>query len=286
MDGKETVSVGDREVATILDVRDPAGALMIASRAFITTTGKAWRKLSLPEVQETLRLAFTEWGLPCAIQTDHEVVYVGSPERDFPSLFTLWLVGLGLTHIVSRDRRPTDQPHVERNHRTLGDMAWKDEHFDTCALLQATLDDRRQRYNTELPVQAAHCQGRPPLQARPWARHSGRPFQPTLEETLFDLKRVDAYLASHLWTRQVSATGDVSVGGHPYYVGRTHLRETVSVRFIPETRSFHFEAADGTLVAHRPAVGLDQADLIGSTPREEPPVLPQSFQLSLPLEGV
>jgi transposase-like protein len=284
MDGKEKVPVGDDDVATVLNVRDPVGALMIASRAFVTTTEKGWRKLALWEVQDTLRLAFTEWGLPLEVQTDREVVYVGSPGSDFPSLFTLWLVGLGITHVVSRSKRPTDQAHVERNHRTLGDMAWKDEHFPVVESLQTTLDDRRQRYHEELPVQAADCQGHPPLKVRPWARHSGRPFHPALEWKLFDMKRVDAYLAHQVWTRQVSATGNISLGGHPYYVGRTHLEERVSVRFIAETRSFRFRAGDGTLVAELAAVGLDKVDIIGGMPVEE--AFPLTFQLPLPLEGV
>jgi transposase-like protein len=284
MDGKEKVPVGDDNVATVLNVRDPVGALITASRAFVTTTEKGWRKLTLWEVQDTLRLAFTQWGLPLEIQTDREAVYVGSSGSDFPSLFTLWLAGLGITHVVSRSKRPTDQPHVERTHRTLGDMAWKDERFDVVESLQTALDDRRQRYHEELPVQAADCQGRPPLEVRPWARHSGRPFHPALEWELFDMKRVDAYLARHVWTRQVSATGNVSLGGHPYYVGRTHLEETVSVRFIPETRSFRFRAGDGALVAELTAVGLDKVDIVGGMPVEQ--AFPLAFQLPLPLEGV
>lgn len=284
VDGKETVPVGNNDVATIVEIRDPVGALMIASRAIVTTTEKGWRKISLPEAQDTLRVAFAEWGQPLEVQTDHEVVYIGSPGSDFPSKFTLWLLGLGIIHIVSRNRRPTDQPHVERNHRTLGDMAWKDEHFDDVKPLQVTLDDRRQRYNEELPVHAANCRGRPPLEVYPWARHSGRPFHPALEWKLFDMERVDAYLASRVWTRKVSASGNVSIGGHLYYVGRAHLEETVSVRFIRETRAFRFQLTDGTLVAELPAVGLDKADLIGYVPIEE--ALPVVFQLPLPLEGV
>lgn len=174
--------------------------------------------------------------------------------------------------------------YVERSHRTLGDMAWKDEDFDIVEQLQMTLDDRRRRYNEELPVQAANCQRRPPLQVHPWARHSGRPFHPGLEWTLFSIERVDAYLASQIWTRKVRSVGNVSVGGHLYYVGRTHLEETVSVQFIPETRSFRFEAADGALVAELPAIGLDKIDLIGYMPIEQ--VVPVVFQLPLPLEGV
>lgn len=62
IDGKEHVLLADQQIVTMLDVRDVAGALMIASRAIVTTSRKGWRKLTLPEVQETLRNAFTEWG--------------------------------------------------------------------------------------------------------------------------------------------------------------------------------------------------------------------------------
>lgn len=284
IDGKEKVAVGEHDVATVLNVRDPAGALMIASQAILTTTPHSWRKVTVREVQETLRAAFATWGLPLALQTDHEVVYTGSPEADFPSPFTLWLVGLGLEHVPSRERRPTDQPQVERSHRTLGDMAWKDEHFDGLDDLQATLDDRRQRYNQELPVHAADCQGRPPLDAHPEARHSGRPFHPALEWTLFDMARVEAYLAARVWTRQISASGNVGIGHHVYYVGRAHPNQTVSVRFLPATRTFRFQLADGTRVAEQPAVGLDKVDLIGFMPLEE--AFPLAWQLPLPLQGV
>lgn len=284
VDGQEKIPVGTQDVATVLNVRDPAAALMIASRAVLTTTPKGWRKVTLAEVQETLRTAFSTWGLPLEVQTDHEVVYTGSPANDFPSAFTLWLVGLGLQHMPSRDRRPTDQAQVERNHRTLGDMGWKDEPSDRLEQLQTLLDDRRQRYNAELPVRAADCQGRPPLIAHPHARHSGRPFDRAWEWDLFDLSRVDAYLAQFVWTRKVSDRGSLGIGNHLYYVGRAHCQQTVSVRFLPETRAFRIQLPEGTLLREQPAVGLDQVDLIGYMPLEAAVLVP--WQLPLPLQGV
>lgn len=283
IDGKEKVPIGDQDVATILDIRDPAGALMIAAQAITTTTANGWRKVMLSEVQATLRAAFTEWGLPLEIQTDHEVVYTGSPSADFPSQFTLWLIGLGLMHITSRNRRPTDQPHVERNHRTLGDMAYKDEHFQTLEHLQDVLDDRRYRHNHELPSLAAQCHGRPPLVVHPWASHSGRPYHPALEWNLFDMARVDAFLAQHVWTRLVNDTGCITLGHHLYYLSRTLRGQTVSIRFVENSRSFRFQLSDGTFIREHPVVALDQADLIGFVPVE---ALPINFQLPLPLPGV
>lgn len=284
LDGKEKVPLGEHDVVTILNVRDPASGLMLASRAVLTTTPKAWRKVTLTEAQDTLRQAFSEWGLPLEVQTDHEVVYTGAPAADFPTLFTLWLVGLGLTHVTSRDRRPTDQPHIERNHRTLGDMSWKDEPSQALAHLQALLDDRRGRYNTELPVRAADCGGRPPLVAYPQARHSGRPYVRELEWLRFDLARVDTYLAQFIWTRQINASGDVSLGSQTYHVGRQHHNQPVSIRFLPDTRLFRFTLADGTVISQLPALGLEAVDLIGFMPLDA--ALPSPFQLPLPLQRV
>lgn len=284
MDGQEAIRVGDTDVATILNIRDPVGALMIASRAFVVTTEKRYRKLTLEEVQDTLRQAFTEWGMPLEIQTDREQVYIGAPQGTFPSLFTLWLVGLRIRHLVSRGGRPTDQAQVERNHRTLGDMAYKDQRFSSVEHLQAALDHSRHRYNNEFPAQASHCARHPPLTAHPWATHSGRAFHPDVEWTLLDLYRVDLHLASKIWTRTVSAIGTVEIGRHCYSVGRKRAHETVSVRFIPPTRAFRIEASDGSWVTELPSVGLDALDIIGRMPIQES--CPVVFQLPLPLEGV
>jgi hypothetical protein len=62
------------------------------------------------------------------------------------------------------------------------------------------------------------------------------------------------------------------------------LNQTVSVRFLPAGRVFRFQLADGTVVAERPAVGLDKVDLIGYMPLDEALLVP--WQLPLPLQGV
>ena len=268
IDEKEAVRVGDNAWANILNVCDPFTAVLIACRAFETTTEKAWRKVTRQEVQATLRVAFQVWGLPLKIQTDHGKKYVGNSQASFPSLMTLWVVGLGIEHTLSRSRRPTDQPHVERSHRTVGDMAWKDQAFDSVEQLQALLDDHCQQYNHAYPSRAAYCKGQPPLVAHPEALHSGRPFDPDREWELFDMQRVDAYLASFVWTRPVSPNGQVSIGRHKYQVGSAHAGETASVRFVPGKRVFCFQASDGSWSVELPAVGLDKADITGLTPPE------------------
>ena len=284
IDAKEGVRIGEHDFANILDVRDPAAALMIASQAYLTTSKKRWRKLTLTETQNTLRQAFQTWGKPVEIQTDRETVYTGSSDHNFPSPFTLWLVGLGIQHVVSRSHRPTDQAQVERNHRTLADMAWIDQPCDHLAQLQTALDDHRQRYNECLPVEAAGCHGRPPLTLHPQARFSGRPYHVALEWQQFDMPRVDQYLSQKVWVRQVTGNGVVSFGAQHYYVGRAYIGQPISGQFIPETRAFRFQTAEGNFIRELPARHLEKGDLLGFIPAEA--ALPVGYQFPLPLVGV
>lgn len=284
MDAKEAVRIGEKDFANILDIRDPRGALMIASQAFLTTSGKHWRKLHLHETQAVLRQAFQTWGMPLEVQTDRETLYVGSADHNFPSPFTLWLVGLGIQHVVGRPHRPTDQSQIERNHRTLGDMAWKDQLFETLPQLQSALDEYRLRYNELYPAEAADCQGRPPLSAHSWARFSGRSYHLALEWETFDMQRVDQYLSQKVWSRQVTMSGVAVFGDHPYYIGRAYRGQRISGRFVPEKRSFRFQTSEGTFIKELPAIGLEKEDLIGFIPAECR--LPFGYQLPLPLQGV
>lgn len=284
IDEKEAVPLGEQKRANILNVCDPVSALLIASHAVETTTEKAWRKLSGREVQNALRAAFLQWGMPRKIQTDHGKKYVGNSQEDFPSLFTLWLVGLNIEHVLSRKQRPTDQPHVERSHRTVGDMTWKDQPCDSVEQLQTLLDDCCQQYNHLFPSRAAGCDGRPPLDVHPEAIHSGQAYDPSQETELFRLMRVDAYLAGSVWTRRVSGNATARIGRHEYYISRTRVGETLSIRFIPGLRVFRFESSDGSWTLDRPARGLDKDEIIGILPSTL--ACPNALQLPLPFEGV
>ena len=76
------------------------------------------------EAQAVLRCAFALWGtMPTQLQTDNEAALVGRSGIDFPSDFTMWLVGLGIDHIAIRPGKSTDNAEVERGHRTIHDYA-------------------------------------------------------------------------------------------------------------------------------------------------------------------
>jgi hypothetical protein len=286
IDAQEKIPLGDGEWASVLEIRDPVGAVILASQAFLTTlTASTYRKLTFEEVRATLRQAFRQWGRPAEIQSDHEDVYAGANQADFPMPFTLWLRGLGIVHRFSRERCPTDQPHIERNHRTTGDMSWKNHPPADLADLQQQLDACCQRYNHHYPALASDCQGLPPLVKHPNARHSGRDYQEPWEWELFDLALVDDYLAQLSWIRKVDLNGIVYVGKRKYYLGRKHKHQQVRVRYLPEGRTFCFETLTGEWIQSLAAKGLEKSDLTGLIPTEAV-YSTTALQLPLPLVGV
>jgi transposase-like protein len=284
MDAKDWIEVGSGRV-NVQEIRDIYSGLMIASQAFVAPQiGKAWQRLHLEQHQAALRQAFSQWGLPLEVQTDNDGVFVNLVDPSFPSLFTLWLVGLGITHVLSRRKRPTDQAKVERNHRTQGDFVWKDQSFGQVERFQQALDYHRQVYNEAYPSQAEHCHGHSPLSVFPTARSTGRLYHPDVEWEMFNLDRVDAFLAQQVWTRKVAHNATVHLGDHYYILGKNWKALSVSIRFLPGSRSFHFQSADGSLSADLPALGLEKDQLIGSFPAHLP--LPFGFQYVFPLPGV
>jgi len=285
LDSQEGIPLGNGDIATICNIRDPVGAAMIASRAFSVKTKHHWRKLAWTEVRGVLRDAFTEWQtLPDEVQTDNELALAGGPKDPFPSQLTLWLVGLGIKHRFIRPGCPTDQPHIERNHRTLDDLVLDEDATRNLSYLQQALDRERRMYNHDFPSRASDCAGQPPLTAHPELLQPRRYYQPELELALFDRQRVYDYLATFTFKRTVSASAQVSLGRHLYSLGKKLVRErrvkTVLVRCDPVQREWVFLTENEEELVRRPPKGLDVQTLTGLDPSVVPVTRP--VQLSLP----
>lgn len=241
LDHQEGIRLDTGEVVTICNIRDPFAAAMIVSQAFIVTTAKHWRKLTIAEVQSTLRQAFAEWQtLPQVVQTDNEPGLGGSPKDVFPSLLTLWLAGLGIKHQLIRPACPTDQAQVERSHRTMNGFAVHKLSQTDYLSLQASLDKEKQIHNERFPSRASDCEGRPPLIAHPELLLQPRPYQLDREYDLFNLQYVADQLATSLLERKVSVSGQVSLGGTYYYLGSQYKGLTVQVQFDAVTHQWLF----------------------------------------------
>lgn len=281
LDPQEGLILRDGQRVTLCNIRDPVGAALIASRAFVVTKGRSWRKLHWTEVRQVLREAFTEWGtLPDSVQTDNAHCLAGVPTDPFPGLLTLWLVGLGIQHRLIRPGHPTDQAHIERSHRTLNDFALDDEALLDMAHLQPALDRERAIHNQAFPCHASDCAGRPPLSAHPELLHPRRPYRPEQEWALFDLQRVYDYLATVHLQRKVASNGLVKLGQQTYAVGRRYAAQTLQVHFDPQQAQWVFLTAAGEEIARRAPKNLTVQHLTGLEPAEHQPLPP--LQLTLP----
>jgi len=220
----------------------------------------------MEDARSTLRACFACWQtLPDEIQSDGDKILVGNHHQTFPTVFTLWLKGLGVEHLVTRPAKPTDNAEVERCHRTVNDYAIVGHENASMLELQEILDQAVHELNFELSSRAEGCRGRPPVIAHPELLRPRRPYQPEHELALFDLKRVDTYLASFTWQRKVGKAGQTEVGRHRYSVGRAYSHHSVLIRFDPTDRYFVFYDINDPEVEirRRPAKGLE--DLMSPT---------------------
>ena len=209
VDFKVGIELADGRQVNLHTVRDEVGALCVAAR--LTDAGPVGQRathVNVRELQQTLRMGFTRWGtLPEEVQTDHEAVFVGRADDPFPSLFTLWLVGLGIKHLTIRAGQATDNAEVERTHRTLDDYVIVGNQHLSRPELQQVLDRALDELAMGLPSQAHGCHGLPPVLAHPQLLQRPRPYQAHLEWTLFRQQRVEAYLAQFTWLRTVGKNG-------------------------------------------------------------------------------
>lgn len=285
LDSQEGIRLRNGEIATLCNIRDPVGAAMIASRAFAVQTKRHWRKLAWTEVRGVLRDAFTEWQtLPDEVRTDNELGLAGGPNDPFPGKLTLWLVGLGVAHRFIRPGCPTDQPQIERNHRTLDGFALDDEATADQSHLQHALDRERTVYNYHFPAQASDCAGRPPIIAHPELFKPRRYYEPNLELALFDMHRVYDYLATFTFQRRINASAQVSLGCRMYSLGKKLIRDrqvaTVLVRFDPNQKAWIFLTENQEELVRRSPKDLDVQTLTGLDPSVFQ--LTQPVQLTLP----
>lgn len=287
VDHQEGHSLGDGTIATVCNIRDPFGAAMIASQGFSVKTRLHWRKLTWEEVRQVLRTAFAEWQtLPDSVLTDNEMGLGGNPNDPFPSWLSLYLAGLGIKHNFIRSHRPTDQPQIERNHRTLDGLTDDEGSRQDLSHLQQALDQERFVYNHQFPSRASDCNGLPPLQAHPALLSPRRPYRPEWEAVLFDLQRVYDFLATFTFERKVNRNGQVTLKGHHYTVGLTHKEKNIHVRLDADTQEWRFlerdEQGQEQELSRRKLFGIDFQTLTGLEPPSEETALPP-IQLTLPL---
>jgi len=241
IDAKESMEIPGVGMVSINHGRDEFGRVTVLHRVHAEPEkGRQSAPMTMETAYQDCRIAFTEWGLPEAIQTDRDTIYVDSGQSPFPNRIVLWWVGLGIEHRLIPRRTPKRNGTVERSHRTLKERTLANQEFASAEALQKQVDADWHELNHECPSRARGCKGKPPLVAHPEMLKTERPYRPEWELELFDLKKVDQYLAEFSWVRTATSVGQVRMRNKRYSLGYAWAGQKVSAKFDPDKRQFVF----------------------------------------------
>ena len=197
------------------------------------------------DVQTDLRELFTRWGRPDQLRVDRDPLFVGSSRLEWPGTLLLWLIGLDVQPIINRAYRPTDNAIVERNHQTWQAHVLEGPAYASLDAVQVATEQAFADRREQLPTRHAGCAGRPFLAAFPTLLIPRQPYHWAEEGQVFDLARVDAYLAGWVWRRTVDSTGQISLADRHYRVGTAYRGQSIKVQFDGTDRGFVGQLATG-----------------------------------------
>ncbi|MGD8969299.1 MAG: hypothetical protein PVI07_17485 [Anaerolineae bacterium] len=207
IDFKMGIALKDGTLVNLLTVRDPVGEACLG--AFVFPAGQVGRKakrVTFEQLRGGLRACSAGWKtLPDEIQTDGETVFVGKLQDPFPSRFTLWLIGLAISHPVIRSGRPTDNAEVERCHRTVNDYAIVGNEDAQLTQLQRILDEAVHELTFELSSRAEGGGGLAPVVAHPELLQPSHPFQARHEWHSINLAQVVIAASTRIGVDGISA---------------------------------------------------------------------------------
>jgi hypothetical protein len=270
--------IPDVGMVELIDLNDCYSHVRLLSYPCVLGQQRLSRRATTEDYQLVLRLAFSEWGFPDRLTSDHHrLFYEPKSKSPFPTRLHLWLTALGISLNFGRFSQPTDQAITERSHQLWDRQVLQGQRFADWDDLFRHLQQRRHFLNSQLPC--ATLGDVPPLVAHPEALTNSRLYRPEWESELFDLSRIHTYLAQGQWFRRVSTVGTFSLGGYVYGLGQTWATAQVEITFDPDDIQFMVRADDGCLVKRLFPRGLSPHELLGEL---SPLINLPAFQLALP----
>ena len=103
------------------------------------------------------------------------------------------------------------------------------------------------------------------MEAFPQLAVPRRVYRPADEEAMWDLSRVDAFLARGWWRRRVDCNGRISIYGYGRTVGRAWAGQDVVLRFEASSRCWLVSGPDGGQVKSVPATDLTREGIMALT---------------------
>jgi transposase len=279
LDARGHEQIRDVGVVTLIHLNDRFSRVRLLSYPCLLGKKRWTRSPATEDYQLALRLAFTDWGLPEAIQVDHEgVFYDNGTKSPFPTRIHLWLMALGVSLTFGRKGRPVDQGLTENSHQLWDRQVLQGQTFLDWDDLYRALHRRREFLNAHLPCSSLG--DKPPLMAFPQAAIPQRLYRPEWEHELLDLERVYDYLSQGRWFRNCGKDGNTSLGGQYYLLGCAWENQQVEITFDRTDQQLVFLAEDGERTQRRAIKALTKEVLIGEL---GPLVNLPAFQLALPI---
>lgn len=261
LDIQERLNVPELGYFNVLNIRAPAWGLFVGSYPHQAGKKRWSRKVSQQEARDDCRQTFAAWGMPDVIQTDRDKILVTTGEYPFPSLFTLWLVGLGITHRLIQ--RVIQNGCVERAHRTFDKQMLSGVTADNWPDFVTHVNAECRRLNERLSSRARACRGQIPIEAHPEALNPKRPYQYEQEDNLFDMRRVYRYLAGGRWLRHASDKGQFKFANRVWTVGKRKGLQPVVIFFDLPTKEFIVQTVTGQELKHLPSDWLTEGEIRG-----------------------
>jgi hypothetical protein len=197
-----------------------------------------WTQVDPREAQTSLRCSFQTWGRPERLRVDNGAPW-GS-RGDLPTDLVCWLAGLDVEVTANPPRSPQDNGVVERS-QGIGKQ-WCEPW--TCGS-SVELKDRLEIMDRVQREHYPSVEGQSRLEAYPGLKHSGRAYEPALEEATWDLKKVWELMGSHRVPRRVNRQGKLSLYNRCYSVGLIWGDRTVWVGFDPLEGAWTFQDEKG-----------------------------------------
>lgn len=197
-------------------------------------------------MQNYLRHCFAKWGIPKSIRVDNGKP-LGDPQRKRIPELALWLIGLGISVIFNRPRKPTDNAKVERMQRTT--QNWADiKNAPNGETLQSQLNDAIIIQRKFFKVR--RLGGKTRLEVFPQILNNERTYinDINFEKQIFDIQKVYQAIAKWQFIRQLSKTGQFSLYKQVYYIDYKKAKTYVVIKLNAEHLNWEISDTNGKII--------------------------------------
>ena len=255
---KEQANIGALTIINMKDVHSKAYVL-----SYPLSLKSKFSHAKTEDYQNCVRLAFMDFGRFKKLQVDHEsVFYDNTHKTPYPTIFHLWLCGLGVELCFTPKGNPQKQGMVERSHQTMDRQVFQGRTYKKWEEVLLKCWERRNRLNYEIPSRVLNNQ--PPLKANPKAVNSGLKYTPKKEEKLFCGQRIYEYLSTcEGWCRKITK-GAFYLGSIRYGTKKIKEEKEIKIRFNPLTQLFDLYDSNKILLESIKPKGLDFKHLSGN----------------------